>query len=334
VRKLRQVLKEHPDAFVLQVDLSNAFNTVDRAAAISALSKDAPELSAWCRFNYGIPAHLHCGDRLLASTQGTQQGDPMGPAMFASAIQPLLDELPGSFRLLWQAWYLDDGLLVGEEAELRRVLDFLSDRFAALGLKVNLSKCRIWSPQGSCSPACPVPSPSCLVHVTAFLSSSLCEVAGYFSPTGEEAPPDAALWESLERFQVHVGTSAGIWTQWSRDRVLPPADALENGGWLKQKTWTDILHTTVSTGLLDCVGRRDQVRLLREREPHAGAWLTCVPNASLGLTFGAAEYRLLLRQHLGLPVLDESAVGSACPECGEALDLFGDHLVSCRHAGA
>jgi hypothetical protein len=103
---------------------------------------------------------------------------------------------------------------------------------------------------------------------------------------------------------------------------------------LKQKTWTDILHTTVSTGLLDCVGRRDQVRLLREREPHAGAWLTCVPNASLGLTFGAAEYRLLLRQHLGLPVLDESAVGSACPECGEALDLFGDHLVSCRHAGA
>ena len=100
VRKLRQVLRAHPGAFVLQVDLSNAFNTVDRSAAISALSKDVPELAPWCRFNYGSPAHLHCGDRCLSSTQGTQQGDPLGPAMFASAIQPILDELPASFQLL------------------------------------------------------------------------------------------------------------------------------------------------------------------------------------------------------------------------------------------
>ena len=52
------------------------------------------------------------------------------------------------------------------------------------------------------------------------------------------------------------------------------------------------------------------------------------------MSFGASEFRLLLRQHLELPVLEESAVGSACPVCGEALDLFGDHLVSCWHAGA
>ena len=169
-----------------------------------------------------------------------------------------------------------------------------------------------------------------LVDVVAFLSCSLCEVAGYFSPEGEVASPDAHLWESLDRFQSTVGTSAGIWTQWTQDRALPQAEALEAGGWLQQKTWMGLIHTTVSQGLIDCVGRRDQIRLLREREPHAGAWLTCIPNASLGLSFGAAEFRLLLRQHLSLPVLEKSAVGSPCPECGEALDLFGDHIVSCR----
>ena len=178
-----------------------------------------------------------------------------------------------------------------------------------------------------------VPHPS-LVHVVAFLSSSLYDAAGFFSPDCEEAPADSTLWESLARFQGLIGTSSGIWTQWSQDRAVPSAVALECGGWLQQKTWMDLVHSTVSKGLLDCVGRRDQLRLLREREPHAGAWLTCVPNASFGLTFGAAEFRLLLRQHLGLPLLDQSAVGSACPECGEALDLYGDHLVSCRHAGA
>ena len=73
----------------------------------------------------------------------------------------------------------------------------------------------------------------------------------------------------------------------------------------------ELLHTTAAQGLLDCVGLRDRVRILREREPHAGAWLTCNPNASFGLDFGAAEYRLLLCQHLGLPLVDESAVGSA-----------------------
>ena len=56
--------------------------------------------------------------------------------------------------------YLDDGLLVGDESELRRILDFLRARFEVLGLRINLSKCRIWSPEGSCVPACPVPNPS------------------------------------------------------------------------------------------------------------------------------------------------------------------------------
>ena len=142
------------------------------------------------------------------------------------------------------------------------------------------------------------------------------------------------LWESLARFQGLIGTSLGIWTRWSQDKAVPPAAALERGGWLQQKTWMDFPYSTVAKGLLDCFGRREHLRLLREREPHAGAWLTCVPNTSFDLTFGVAEFRLLLRQHLGLPLLDQSAVGSACPECGEALGLSGDHLVSCRHAGA
>ena len=35
--------------------------------------------------------------------KGARQGDPLGPAMFASAIQPVLDDLERSYQLLWQA---------------------------------------------------------------------------------------------------------------------------------------------------------------------------------------------------------------------------------------
>ena len=55
---------------------------------------------------------------------------------------------------------MDDGLLVGEESELHRVLDFLTTRFAALGLRVNMTKCCIWSPEDYRLPDCPVPTPS------------------------------------------------------------------------------------------------------------------------------------------------------------------------------
>ncbi len=56
-------------------------------------------------------------------------------------------------------------------------------------------------------------------------------------------------------------------------------------------------------------------RLLRETQ--SGAWHTCVPKVSFDLTFGATEFWLLLRQHLGLTLLDQSATGNACPECRE-----------------
>ena len=47
-----------------------------------------------------------------------------------------------------EAWYHDDGILVGDEATVLATLSRLRDRFQGLGLHVNLSKCTLWSPQG------------------------------------------------------------------------------------------------------------------------------------------------------------------------------------------
>ena len=57
------------------------------------------------------------------------------------------------------------------------------------------------------------------------------------------------------------------------------------------------------------------------------------PNQHLGLRFGAAEYRLLLQFHLGMPLFPSEAAGTPCDHCGEAQDVFGDHVVACRHSG-
>ena len=126
---------------------------------MKALGEMVPELAPWCWFNYGLPSHLHSGDHLLKSQQGTQQGDPLGPALFSAAIQQVVEQLAREHPLLWHVWYLDDGILVGEEHELRKVLGLLTENFRALSLDVNFGKSRIWTMQGSHAPGSPVPTP-------------------------------------------------------------------------------------------------------------------------------------------------------------------------------
>lgn len=147
-RKLHRILKASPGSFVLQIDLSNAFNSVDRQAIQLALSSLHPELLPRLEFTHLQPSPLFCGEEILESQRGTQQGDPLGPAFFALAVHSTISSAAASEGTEWQVWYLDDGLLVGTAESLLRVLETLTSRFSDLGLKVNLTKCKLWSPQG------------------------------------------------------------------------------------------------------------------------------------------------------------------------------------------
>ena len=49
--------------------------------------------------------------------------------------------------LLQNSWYLDDGILVGTEAELMHSLDLLESEGKDLGFNVKTLKCMLWLPQ-------------------------------------------------------------------------------------------------------------------------------------------------------------------------------------------
>jgi hypothetical protein len=61
---------------VLKLDFANAFNTVDRAAALVELRAHFPQLARWAQWLYAQHSHLVFGTRLLTSATGVQQGDP------------------------------------------------------------------------------------------------------------------------------------------------------------------------------------------------------------------------------------------------------------------
>ena len=73
---------------------------------------------------------------MIRSSEGVQQGDPLGPLLFCLVIQPLILQLKSEFRL----FYLDDGTIGGSEPEVLEDLRFVEQEAASLGLHLNRSK--------------------------------------------------------------------------------------------------------------------------------------------------------------------------------------------------
>jgi len=80
------------------------------------------------------------------STTGVQQGDPLGPLLFALVLHPLIHQVRDSCKLFLHAWYLDDGTLVGDSEEVAKALDIIRVVGPELGLELNIRKTEIFWP--------------------------------------------------------------------------------------------------------------------------------------------------------------------------------------------
>jgi hypothetical protein len=77
---------------------------------------------------------------------GVQQGDPLGPLLFALALHRLVHTINRSCELALQAWYLDDGTNVGDTLTVARALDIIRTEGPARGLFLNVDKTELFWP--------------------------------------------------------------------------------------------------------------------------------------------------------------------------------------------
>jgi hypothetical protein len=124
----------------LQADVSAAFPTVSRQHVLQETTKDAPSLYNALKFSLSKSSPVYCGDKILYAETGVPQGCPLAPVAFGLAIQPILRTISKSMGLIWNVWYLDDGLLVGDPTKLGEALAFLECELLKRGLTLNRKK--------------------------------------------------------------------------------------------------------------------------------------------------------------------------------------------------
>ena len=90
---VRQVVREDPNKWVLQVDLINAYNQVDRGTVLEETARHFPEYLAWAITCYGSPSKLKFGKDDILSALGVQQGDPLAGLLFCLALKPVVDAI-------------------------------------------------------------------------------------------------------------------------------------------------------------------------------------------------------------------------------------------------
>lgn len=145
--------EDDPDRLLAQIDLTNAFNRVSREAVLEQVAAVCPVIYPWVASTLCCSGLLFFDKHLLYSRAGVQQGDPLGPMLFALAIHPLLLRLAAISQLHVSAWYLDDGTLAGSQAAVTAGLEAIAAAGPALGLHLSREKTRVWWPSFSPSPS-------------------------------------------------------------------------------------------------------------------------------------------------------------------------------------
>ncbi|XP_063534955.1 uncharacterized protein LOC134744937 [Cydia strobilella] len=140
VHALRTCLINDQCEVLLKIDVKNAFNSLNRDALLAEVNNHAPELYNYLLNCYANPSKLLYKNHEISSEVGCQQGDPLGPAIFSLAINPVVQNLNSKFNV----WYLDDGTLGGDVNTVLADLSEIINKFKLIGLELNCEKCELY----------------------------------------------------------------------------------------------------------------------------------------------------------------------------------------------
>ena len=138
---MRNIFEADKTDAALLVDVSNAFNSLNRAAALNNIRVLCPLIATYVTNTYRVPARfIVIGGSQLKSAEGTTQGDPLALSMYAISLQPLTS-LFHNRSTAKQCWFADDAAGAGPPEEVKQCWDKLREAGTPLGYYPNSKKC-------------------------------------------------------------------------------------------------------------------------------------------------------------------------------------------------
>lgn len=158
---LRDSRKTYASVYIVQFDLTKAFDMVTHEAIAAALRGNGAPLAfvEYMKNIYRGQRTVIEGDcwtsEEIAPNRGVRQGDPLSPTLFILLIDGLISSLPTriGYRMGNQVInciaYADDITLIVETPEsLQELLDITQEYLEKCGLKINVTKSRTLAFQG------------------------------------------------------------------------------------------------------------------------------------------------------------------------------------------
>jgi hypothetical protein len=155
----RDYLRRHPDHVLLKLDIANAFNSQSRGAFLTTVATAFPELLPLAAQFYLLPTTLYIrgkeGTCTLQSVSGQQQGDTLGPLLFALGLQPAIQAVQDKYPGVIVRAYIDDIHLIGPDSDVAAAFGLLRKLLSAQNLQVSFgaSKTSAWSPAWETNPS-------------------------------------------------------------------------------------------------------------------------------------------------------------------------------------
>ena len=141
VHAMQQMYEEESTEGILLVDAKNAFNSLNREAALHNVKYLCPSLSTVLKNCYQAPSRLFVsGGGELASEEGTTQGDPLSMPFYALATIPLIKHLQLHHPAVRQVWLADDSAGAGRLRALRQWWDTIVETGKRYGYNTNSDK--------------------------------------------------------------------------------------------------------------------------------------------------------------------------------------------------
>ena len=113
---MRHIFEGTDSEAVLLADASNAFNSLNRKAALHNIHSLCPPLAVILTNTYREDTQLFIDGETLYSCEGTTQGDPLAMAMYAIGTLPLVHQLHSDDTK--QVWFADDATAGGRVHQL------------------------------------------------------------------------------------------------------------------------------------------------------------------------------------------------------------------------